>query len=185
MNSFRFSQANLRFIAASLGWVGWLGIGALVIGTAGIAFVAPAIERDNQRQTLAVTADKAQLALLRDPKSSGAGRDPLESLLQVLPADTAVPEFLAAVQRRADAGAVGIDRTEYRVQSVLGHAARRYRLSFPAHVDYPHLRSWVEGLLHDYPSLSLDEISMHRAVDGGEELEAHLGLSFLVREAKR
>ncbi len=67
---------------------------------------------------------------------------------------------------------------------MLGRTAQRYRLSFPAHVDYPHLRTWLEALLHDYPSVALDEISLRREVDGGEELDAHIGLSFLVRDKR-
>lgn len=170
------------FAARSLGLVGWAGLAAILAGVAGLAAVAPALERANERGAQQIAMMQQRWSVLRDPKRARAQSDPVGNLVASLPPATDFPAFVADLQRRADAGAVEIDRTEYRVQPVLGSSARRYRLSFPAHVDYPHLRAWLEALLHDYPSLVLDEVTMHRAVDGGEELEAHVALSFLARE---
>lgn len=180
----RLGASYARFVARSLGVVGWIGIAALLLGAAGIAIVAPALERTNAAQAQELAALQAHLAQLRNPKVAQAQRDPVGALTASLPPASAVPDFVAAIQRRADQDAVQIDRTEYRVQAVLGRTAQRYRLSFPAHVDYPHLRTWLEALLHDYPSVALDEISLRREVDGGEELDAHIGLSFLVRDTR-
>jgi hypothetical protein len=170
------------FVARDLGVVGWFGIAALLMAAITAAIIAPGLARSNDTQAREVAALEQQWARLRDPKAARAQRDPLGTLVASLPPTSDVPDFVAAIQRRADQGAVQIDRTEYRVQAVLGRRAQRYRLSFPAHVDYPHLRTWLEALLHDYPSLALDEISVRREVDGGEELDAHVGLSFLARD---
>lgn len=169
------------FVAARLGWAGWLGAGLLLLGL-GAGFVGPRLlDRVNAQQSARNADMSEQLALLADPLRAERARDPLAAFVATLPPDSEVPDFVAAVERRAERGAVQIDRTEYHVQPVLGHAAERYRLHFPAHVDYLHLRPWIEGLLHDYPSVSIDELALHRAVDGGEELEATVGLSFLAR----
>lgn len=169
------------FLARRLGPTGWLGIAALVAAGVLVLGVNPMLERLNAATAAQVEDANRHLSQLRDPAFARAHGDPTAALLASLPGEAEVPDFVANLQRRADDGAVQIDRTEYRVQPVLGRAARRYRLSFPAHVDYPHLRLWLEGLLHDYPSLVLDEISMRREVDGGEELEAHAAVSLLVR----
>jgi hypothetical protein len=174
--------ARAHFLARSLGPVGWTGIAALLLAAVGAGIVRPALERSNDAQAQQIAALQQQWMRLRDPKAAQAQRDPVGTLVASLPPVSSVPDFVAAIQRRADQDAVQIDRTEYRVQVVLGRSAQRYRLSFPAHVDYPHLRTWLEALLHDYPSLTLDEISLRREVDGGEELEAHVGLSFLARD---
>jgi len=171
------------FLAASLGITGWLGLTSLLTALGTLAAM-PALEQANRAQLEALDDLKRQIARARDPKTAQAARDPLTSLLESLPPEADVPDFVAAIQRRADQGAVQIDRTEYRVQPLLGGTVRRYRLSFPAHVDYPHLRDWLAALLHDYPNLVLDEITLRREVDGGEELEAHVGLSFLARVGK-
>jgi len=173
--------AHAAFVASRLGWAGWAGIGALLIGLIALLVGTPLLERAAARDAAQLAELRALLALQADPKAAQRARDPLAALVDTLPSSAQVPDFVAALQRRADKSAVQIDRTEYRVQAVLGKAAQRYRLRFPAHADYPHLRIWLEGLLHDYPSLVLDDISLRRAADGGEELEASIGLSFLAR----
>jgi len=173
-----------RFVAAQLGWVGWAGIVAILLGLLGAVLLAPHLERSNVETASAIDALQRQLAHLRDPNTVRASRDPLGVLVSSLPPASEVADFVAAIQQRAEAGAVQIDRTEYRVQPILGHSAQRYRLSFPANADYLHLRLWLETLLHDYSNLILDELSLRRAVDGGEELEAHVSVSFLVRDSK-
>ncbi|HYA58887.1 MAG TPA: hypothetical protein VED85_00880 [Burkholderiaceae bacterium] len=174
------------FLVSSLGPVGWIGATLLALAAIVICLVVPGIDHSNAEEASTLAALNQEWEGLRDPKgkSARAQRDPVTGLIEALPSATVVPDFLASLQRRADQAAVQIDRTEYHIQPVIDKAAQRYYISFPAHVDYPHLRSWLEALLHDYPSLALDELSLHRAVDGGEELEAHVGLSLLVRVAQ-
>ncbi len=176
-------RAIASFVLTTLGPLGWIGVGALLLAAALLAIVLPAMDRFNAEQARELEALDFQRQQLRNPKLAQAQRDPISALLSALPATSEVPDFLASVQRRADEGAVQIDRTEYRSQLVIGNAAQHYRLSFPAHVDYPHLRTWLEALLHDYPSLALLELSARREVDGGEELDAHVSLGFLARES--
>jgi len=173
--------ATASFVATTLGPLGWIGVGALTLATTLLTIVLPSIDRLNAEQARELDALDLQRAQLVDPKIMLTRRDPVVGLLSSLPPASEMPDFLTSLQRRADIGAVQIDHTEYRTQSMIGNAAQCYRLSFPAHVDYPHLRAWLEALLHDYPSLALLELSMRREVDGGEELDAHVGLSFLAR----
>ncbi|SPE23220.1 putative transmembrane protein [Burkholderiales bacterium] len=184
MKTNALAMQRAAFVAGSIGPLGWAGMAALLLAAILVLLVAPALERANAEQERELVALDRQWEQLRDPKKARAQRNPLAALIASLPPAAEVPDFVAAIQRRAEHDAVQIDHTEYRTQAVLGHAAERYRLSFPAHVDYPHLRTWLEALLHDYPSLSLDELSLRRAVDGGEELDAQIGLSFLAREGK-
>jgi hypothetical protein len=173
--------AETVFFLRALGWVGWLGLALTALGLAAMFVAQPQLQEDNAQSDAQIAAMTQRLRLLQDPHTAIAVRDPVAALIGALPPASAIPDFVAAIQRRADEAAVQIDRTEYRVQSVLGHGAQRYRLSFPAHTDYPHLRTWLEALLHDYPSLTVDELTLRREVDGGEELEAHIGVSFLAR----
>jgi len=180
------TEVYALFVASSLGLLGWIGVFCLICAAVALWIITPSVERSNFTDLREIDAMNRHWVQLRDPKSGGAHtqRDTIAGFIDALPPASAVPDFLASLQRRADEAAVQIDRTEYRIQPVVGYAAQRYRLSFPAHVDYPHLRTWLEALLHDYPSLALEELSLHREVDGGEELDAHIGLSFLVREVK-
>ena len=172
------------FAAGRLGAPGWSGVGASILAAAVALIIGPSIERSNLEEVHSLSSLTHSLEQLRDPKIGRASRSTLDGFVDSLPPMSAVPDFVASLQRRADEGAVQIDRIEYHMQPELGDAVRRYRLSFPAHVDYPHLRPWLEALMHDYPNLALDELSLRREVDGGEELDAHLTLSFLVREVK-
>ena len=172
------------FAAARLGWMGWSGIGALLLAAIAFLVLVPGMQSANEALGGQIASMKRQVVHLQDPKTARPSRDPVAGLVASLPSEAAVAGFVASVQQRADKGAVEIDRTEYRTQAVLGKGARRYHLSFPAHADYVHLRIWLEDLLHDHPNLSLDELTLRRAVDGGEELEANIAMSFLVREGK-
>lgn len=178
------SMLRWRFLAAQLGWPGWLGMTVIVAGLSGVLILAPQLKRGNAESVSAIESLRHRLARLNDPRLGRRTRDPVGTLVSSLPPASAVSDFVADMQRRAEESAVQIDRTEYRVQPVLGQTAQRYRLSFPANSDYPHLRAWLESLLHEYPNVTLDELSMHRAVDGGEELEAHIGVSFFARDSK-
>jgi hypothetical protein len=175
--------ARARYLALRLGWPGALGLLALLAALATWFGAGQWLERDARERAARMATAQERLVLQSDPKAALRARDPLAAFVASLPPGAQVPDLATELQRRAERDAVEIERTEYRVQPVLGRNAQRIRLHFPAHADYPHLRVWLEGLLHDYPSLSLDEISLHRAVEGGEELDASIGLSFLAREA--
>jgi hypothetical protein len=184
MTDLRASLPRAAFLLRQLGPVGWFGLVALALGLLGLALLVPQLGRANAETEARLDTLRQRLAQLQDPRTARAARDPVAALVASLPPASEVPDFVAGLQKRAEDAAVQIDRTEYRVQPALGHAAQRYRLSFPANADYPHLRTWLEALLHDYPNLILDELTLHRAVDGGEELEARVGVSFLVRDSK-
>lgn len=176
--------ARAAYAVRTLGTAGWCGVASLSMAAV-IAFAAlPVMERAGDDRAGEIRSLERQREAARDPAASRNAADSLAAFVAGLPAENEIADFVAAVQQRADHDAVQIDSTEYRIQPLLGHSVQRYRLSFPAHVDYPHLRAWLQALLHDYPGLVLDEINLRREVDGGEELEAHVGLSFLAREGR-
>lgn len=171
------------FVARRLGVLGWAGVLLLVLAVLAAALVGPALRHQDAQARVELAALRERWAHLQAPADVLAARDPVAAFASSLPPSDAVPDFLAQLQKGADLGSVQIDRTEYRIQPALGGMAERIRMNFPAHVDYLHLRRWLEHLLHDHPSLTLDDLNLHRASDGGDELDAHIGLSLIARRA--
>lgn len=177
----RVLAARAAFVVQRLGWPGWLGLAALVAGVLACLLGPRWLDGQRREDEAQRAAIEARLALLANPQLARRATDPLAAFVASLPPDAVMSRLVTDLQKRAEQSAVEIERTEYRMQPVVGQKVLRYRLRFPAHADYPHLRRWLEGLLHDYPSLILDELSLRRAADGGEELEVNVGLSFLAR----
>jgi hypothetical protein len=162
-----------------IGPAGWSGIAALLVAVAVAAGGRMWLDSAN----LTMGAEAAQLkdliARARRPESRlNPIGDPIGTIVAQLPPADQLPAFVEAVQSQAGRKGLQIDRTEYRVQKALAGRALRYQLSMPAHGGYPQIRTWLEALLHDYPSAALDELSMHRSGDGSAQLDARVTLSF-------
>jgi len=173
--------ARLFYLLRVLGPVGWGGI-FLVLGSV-LLLLGGSLRLGAQERDERLSIDRLEQRIRQgsDPVRVAAARDPVEALLLFLPPAGAAPDFIRDLERRAARSGVRIDRTEYRVHSILGNNAQRYQVSFPAHAAYPQVRTLLEGLLHDYPSLALDEISFRREAEGGEQLEARVSLSLYLR----
>ena len=138
-------------------------------------------------------ATAEEIARLSQPPSAGSAgersrphydaADPASAVLDQLPAADRFAPFVDALQAEAARRGVAIDRTEYRIQPVLGGRALRTQLILPARGDYPRIRGWLEGVLHDHPSASLQELALRRANDGAAMLEARVVIAFYTRSA--
>jgi hypothetical protein len=172
-------RARLAYAARRIGPVGWAGIAALLVAVALAAGARLWLDPANRALTAEAAQLKELIARARRPDARfNPIADPVGTIVAQLPPADQLPAFVEAVQAQAGRKGLQIDRTEYRVQKTLSGRALRYQLSMPAHGGYPQIRTWLEALLHDYPSAALDELSMHRAADGSPQLDARITLSF-------
>ncbi|MBV8209859.1 MAG: hypothetical protein JO133_07325 [Burkholderiaceae bacterium] len=175
-------RARLWHAARRIGPVGWSGIAALML--AATVGIGGRLWLNASNRALIDEADqwKEQIARARRPDSAfNPIADPIGTVVAQLPPADQLPAFVEEVQAQAVHRGLQVDRTEYRVQKTLGGRALRYQLSMPAHGGYPQIRGWLEGLLHDFPSSALDDLSMLRAGDGSAQLDARVTLSFYSR----
>jgi hypothetical protein len=182
----RVMAAAVRDVIQRLGLAGVCAFVLLLLAAAGALLVAPRLAASNR-------ALAGEIAQLSQPAAAGSAAersrphydaaDPAAALLDQLPAADRFAPFVDALQAEASHRGVVIDRTEYRIQPVLGGRALRTQLILPARGDYPRIRGWLEGVLHDYPSASLQELALHRATDGAAMLEARVVIAFYTRSA--
>lgn len=171
-------QARLGYCALRVGPIGWAGAGAL-----GVALALAVVARLQVEPASRAALDERAVLERRLAKASAPDADlrneadPAAAVAAQLPAPEQMPAFIHEVQERAAHEGVQIDRAEYRVQSALGKRALRMQLVMPAHGTYPQVRTWLQALLHEYPSAVLDELGIRRHADGVAELEAHVALS--------
>jgi hypothetical protein len=172
-------RARSMYALRRIGPVGWSGLAALALALA--SAVDARIWLDPVNRSLAEDADQLSRQIVRAHRPDSLLNpiaDPIGTIIGQLPAADQLPTFVEAVQAQAGRKGLSIDRTEYRVQKALAGRALRYQLTMPAHGAYPQIRTWLEALLHDYPSAALDELSLHREADGSGQLEARVTLSF-------
>ena len=179
--------AQLRDVAQRLGR-GGLAAGALLALALVLGLVAgPRLAADNRAARAALALDRARL-----DQSGAAARtrpsfdpaDPAAAVLEQLPPADQLAAFVDALQAQATHRGVAIERTEYRVQPVLGQRAVRTQLVLPAHGGYPQLRGWLEATLHDFPSAALEQLALRRSSDGSAALDAEVVLAFYARGAR-
>jgi len=178
--------ARLRDAIQRFGWPGVVGLLLCLLAAAVGLLAAPQMAAGNREFA-------AETERLAHPVAAPAGRapgprydaaDPASALVGQLPPADGFGAFVDALQAQAAAHGVAIDRTEYRIQPVLGNRALRSQLVLPAHGTYPQLRAWLEATLHDFPSSSLQELALRRTGDGSAALEARVVIAFYTRSAK-
>ena len=178
MNRLPELQARIVYLALRMGPVAWAGVGTLLAALA--LTIVSRLQAEPANRAALEERSSLELRLAR-ASAPGAMRrdaaDPVGAIAGQLPGAERMPAFIHDVQDRAVHEGIQIDRAEYRVQSALGKRALRMQLVMPAHGTYPQLRTWLQALLHEYPSAVLDELGMRRHADGAAELEAHVTLS--------
>ncbi|HUN92470.1 MAG TPA: hypothetical protein VMU33_10460 [Burkholderiaceae bacterium] len=177
--------AIVRDVAQRLGAPGVAASVLLVVALVLGAVVGPRLAADNR----AVSARIAELQA-RGPAGGAAATgtpfdplDPAAALVEQLPAADRFPAFVDALQAEASRRGVAVDRTEYRMQPLVGQRVLRAQLVLPAHGGYVQVRGWLEAVLHDFPSASVQELALHRVADGAGDVDARVVLAFYTRSA--
>jgi hypothetical protein len=175
--------ARIAHALRRLGPIGWCAGAVIGLAATGAPLVRSHLNADNATLQRNVEELRAQAQRERTHAGIHAGLDPVSALASQLPAADVSRAFVKDVQDLADASSVDIERSEYRLEPLLGRRAVRLRISLPARGTYPALRHWLQALLAKYPSSSLDDLTLRRAAEGAGELDALIALSFTTSSA--
>ena len=108
-------------------------------------------------------------------------RQSVEAPPVILPPEAALPELIRTVMESAQKQGVATESGEYR-QSREGRITR-CRLVLPVRATYPQLRAWLAETLNSHPTLSLDDLSLHRSATVLPTLEGRVHLSLYLEAA--
>jgi len=77
-----------------------------------------------------------------------------------------------------------VESADYRAETPLAGKVVRYRVSLPVHGSYTQLRAWIDQVLAQQPSASLDEVALKREADGAGVLNGRVQLSYFTRSVR-
>ncbi|MEY2689783.1 MAG: hypothetical protein RL375_3982 [Pseudomonadota bacterium] len=153
--------------------------GALIVGALALhgLIVAPL-----EQQRLALGSQAARQAATRGATEAQAAADSPPAQLASFYAhfDTAVPlaDGLERVHRAAKRLGIELSSADYQLSTPSDRKLARYRMNVNLRASYPQLRRFVSHVLHELPTLALDQIDVQRNEIGDTELEARLSFSF-------
>ncbi|MBT9520764.1 MAG: hypothetical protein IV101_07685 [Dechloromonas sp.] len=129
---------------------------------------------------------KQQAHVLRDvPVSSDQDsllHDRHRAFLDRLPHLEDRPGILKALFETASTQGIVLPQAEYQLQHNDFGGYYRLRISVPASASYPKLRAFVDALLQQLPSASIDEIVLHRETVKNPVVNANLKLSIYFKD---
>ena len=169
----------------------WLSYAALRLGAAGIAGV---LLLTGSALALAWTKwqggdDSAmqhitqlRAALQQSPSVARQAATP-QSFVAELPALEQAPRFIESLHRQAVRAGVQIERAEYRSPTLAAGLVMRSQLVLPLSGRYPDIARWLGQVLQHNPSVAIDELSLQRDAEGGDQLRARVVISHYSRVA--
>lgn len=180
----RYFAARAKDRVARLSWPGVLGLllalFALAIFSGNMLLVRP--------HTDAIQGDIAQLserlAQARNRPAPAPALDPEQALMARLPGPESIAEFVEFVHDEAARHQLTVDSADYRAETPLAGKAIRYRVSLPVTGNYMQLRAWIDEVLVQKASASLDELALKRESDGAGVLNGRVQLSYFTRASR-
>lgn len=168
---------EIRWRSAHSGWPLWLGV-LLLAGALGchLLLTLPAqhqaVAADAEAQRILAEADR-----LRAQRPQNVSEDRLAEFQRKLPASDALPAWLEALSKSADANGIPFNQGDYRY--VLEKDARhgRYLVDLSLQGSYPALRGFLAETLNTMPFTAVEELNIARADIANESVEAQLRLA--------
>lgn len=162
INKARLHQLRwfVRNAMRQLGWVGIVGIGLMgFVLMYHFSVVRPASERLAELQAQAASLDK--LTHAANGKTVGVSEQ-LSAFHAFFPKAKQSPELLAKIYSAAARQGVELGQGEYRMARDQSGRLLRYEVNLPVRAEYLQIRKFVNQVLGDVPSASLDNISFQR-----------------------
>lgn len=158
----KFHQLNwhVRNGLRQLGWVGVVGIGLWVfVLMYYFSVVHPAGNRLDELQAQAASLDR--LTHAAGGKSASVSEQ-LSAFHEFFPKSKQSPELLAKIYSAASRLGISLGQGEYRMARDHSGKLLRYEVNFPVRAEYLQTRKFLNQVLSDIPSASLDNISFQR-----------------------
>lgn len=180
--SMQLWQARLMHAAVRLGPAGVAGLALLTASVTAIAVGVPLLRQEAASLEREVAEGRQQLVQRREAAVAPAiSADPVTALLQQLPSVEAAPAFMGSIYQAAARQGLQIERAEYRWTATVAGRVQRYQVILPVRGTYGSLRPWLDQVLHEFPNVALDEVTVRRESEGAATIEARVALSFYGR----
>lgn len=166
---------HARHIVRRLGWVGVVGIGLwFFVLMYYFSAVRPASHRLDELHAQADSLDK--LTHKAGSRSTSVSEQ-LSAFHEFFPKAHQSPELLAKIYSAATKQGVSLGRGEYRMARDHSGKLLRYEVNLPVRAGYMQIRKFLNQVLSDIPSASLDNVSFQRQHISDPVLESQIKLT--------
>lgn len=158
-----------------LGWVGVAGIGLwVVVLMYYFSVVHPASSRLDELHSEAASLER--LTRAASGKSASVSEQ-LSAFHNFFPKSKQSPELLAKIYSAASRLGVALGQGEYRMARDHSGKLLRYEVNFPVRAEYLQIRKFLNQVLSDIPSASLDNVSFQRRNISSPMLDSQIKLT--------
>jgi len=174
---------RVMFYAASLGWMGLLGLVLLFVSLLTASIVVPARMVDLDHANAQV--DALQLRVKQSGPDGDRNRpqgqeEKLDNFYGFFPPASTLPDWLEQIFTAADRSGVRIESGEYKLVQERGWKLDRYQITYPVKGGYTQIRAFIADFLTAVPAASLDEVSFRREAISSPVLDARLRMTIHV-----
>jgi hypothetical protein len=164
----------------AVGWTGAAGIGLLLLGTALVVGLAPALQDSAEQLASDAVANREQRAQHRvEQLSAPSGAEVVQRFLEGFPPATQQVDDLAFLVQEAKAAGVQLARADYNLRAEPTLGLTYYQVNLPVQARYATLRRFTAGVLNARQNAALDELSLERKE--GDEIQARVRFTFVYR----
>ena len=169
---------------ARAGWPGALGLALLAASAAfSLAATLPRLaERDALRDKSLQMHARARVAQLHPEEKPGRERQ-LRTFYAFFPAPATLPDWLGRIYAAAQRRGLSLELGQYKPAQEAGARLMRYQVVLPVRGSYAQIRGFVNEVLREVPSASLDDIALKRDNIGSGQIEARLRMTIFLAAA--
>lgn len=165
---------RLTRVLESIGRPGWLGLAALAV-----ALVLGSTVLRNMAKS--VGALQQEISEVRQGKTGQPQGSGAAMLPRLLPGPSAAADFATGINALAGQNGVRVDRMEYQLQREAGKPILVYRADLVAVAPYLQVRSWLDALLREKPTVAIEELVFERPTADLGEVTARVRLAFFMK----
>jgi hypothetical protein len=170
----------LRGLLRTLGPFGIAAVGVLVFCAAFYWSAIKPAEREIAAQQAAAQRMKSRTPY--QPVALDQRGDDLRRFHNLFPATNSIPQEIEKLWLTAAEYKIDLEKGEYRLESA-GLGLSRYRVTLPVRASYAQLRQFVNFILKEIPTASIDGLRFERKKVGDTQLEAQIRLTLYFRPA--
>lgn len=165
-------------------WLNWPALVAIAMAIAAVAFNFSVL-RPAQRELTALQHKSAVLRVQHGPDGYAASESPRLQLVRFyesFPSGASAPNWLGRIHAAAQANHLELMQGDYRVIRKGQQRLAQYQMTLPVKGSYPDIRNFINAVLSDLPSISLDQIAFERQKIGESSVQATVRLTLFMRD---
>ncbi len=168
-------------------WRQWLSrpaLGAIALAIVAVAFNFHVL-RPAQRELTILQRESAVLRVQHRLNGSVEKENPRLQLVhfyESFPSGASAPNWLGRIHAAAEDNHLELMQGDYRVIRKRNEQLAQYQMILPVKGSYPDIRNFINAVLSDLPSISLDQIAFERQKIGESSVQATVRLTLFMRD---